>query len=151
MFKLEAYYLAAMTSCERLTNGVIQNSNAIMASVHVIEENFLRASKAVANATGAGDAKTSTQPISIPAVILEKEMLNLVFSLSELKSAVRTRLSSTLQDLNVILTDAAGANPIISDPEVFKAYQKYREVLVECIHTLEHFSDKLFEAKTYKK
>ncbi|MCM2461404.1 MULTISPECIES: hypothetical protein [Pseudomonas] len=145
MFKLKTYYLAAMTSCERLTDGVIQNSNAIMASVQVIEENFLRASKSVANATGAGDAKTSNQPISIPAVILEKEMLNLVFSLSELKSAVQTRLSSTLQDLNVSLTDAAGANPIISDPEVFKAYQEYREVLVKCIQALEHFRDELFE------
>ena len=148
MFTLETYYLAAMTSCERLTDGVIQNSNAIMTSVQIIEENFLRASKAVADATGAGDAKKHNQTVSLPTVILEKEMLNLVFSLSELKSAVQTRLSSTLQHLNVILTDAAGANPVISDPEALKAYQEYQEVLVRCIHTLEHFNDELFCTKS---
>jgi hypothetical protein len=145
MFKLEAYYLAAMTSCERLTDGVIQNSNAIMASVKIIEENFIRASKSIANATGAGAVKHPNQPISLPAVILEKEMLNLVFSLSELKNSVRARLSSTLEHLNVILTDAVGANPIITDPEVLEAYQDYRKVLINCISTLEQLNDELFD------
>ncbi|MFL9674535.1 hypothetical protein [Pseudomonas sp. 2822-17] len=144
MFKLEAYYLAAMTSCERLTDGVIQNSKAITASVKIIEENFIRVSKSVAHATGAGAAKNPNQPISLPAMILEKEMLNLVFSLSDLKNSTRARLSSTLEYLNVILTDAAAANPIISDTKVFK---EYREMLVKCIRTLEHFSDELFESQ----
>lgn len=145
MLKLEAYYLAAMTSCERLTDEIINNSHAIMASVKLIEETFLRASKVVIAATDVGVAKEANQPVSLPAVMLEKEMLNLVFSLSELKSSVQLRLSSTLQHLNEILTDAAIVNPRIKDPAVRKSYEEYREVLICSIHILNNLSDELFD------
>jgi len=146
MFTIQTYYLAAMTSCERLTHGVIQDSRDIMASVKLIEENFLRASKAVAAATvtNGDEIKIIIQPISLPAVILEKEMLNLVFSLSNLKNAVQTRLGTTLQHLNKILRCEAEANPIITDYEALRSYQEYQQTLIKCIQMLTNINRELF-------
>ena len=146
MFTLENCYAEAMNKCQILTEGVVQNTKAIMTYVQLLEETFLRAGNAVTAATGAGtDAlQKHAAVISLPAVMLEKEMLNLIFSLDDLKSVVKGRLGSTLHHLNNILTDAAAAQPVITDPTLMKIRRDYQNALVQCIITLDRLDDELF-------
>ncbi|WP_439870375.1 hypothetical protein ACTACT_10010 [Pseudomonas syringae] len=130
-----------------LTEGVVQNTNAIMMYVKLLEDTFLRAGTAVTAATVASTyaSQNDAAVISLPAVMLEKEMVNLIFSLDDLKSVVKGRLGSTLHHLNNILTDAAAFQPVITEPSLVKVRRDYQDALVQCIITLDLLNDELFK------
>ena len=139
----------AMQKCEVLTEGIVQNTAAILLSVTLIEETFLQGETALTAATSgsAGDAKNRQKVISLQAVMLRKAMLNLFFSLKDLNSVDKSMLGSTLLHLKGILTEAAATNPVITEPSLVIIRREYQDALVRCIISLERLDNEFFEAK----
>jgi len=146
MLKIEKFYVDAIARCEILTEDVVANTNAVMLSINLIEDTFLNAGRAVTAATrAAAHLNPKHQPVSLPAVMLEKEVANLMLSLSELKSTVKNRLGSTLQHLNQMLTEAAADMPVTREESASQVYTQYRQTLLKCITILERLEDHLFQ------
>lgn len=139
----------AMQKCEVLTEGIVQNTAAILLSVTLIEETFLQGETALTAATSgsAGDVKNRQKIISLQAVMLRKAMLNLFFSLKDLNSVDKSMLGSTLLHLKGILTEAAATNPVITEPSLVIIRREYQDALVRCIISLEHLDNEFFKAK----
>lgn len=139
----------AMKKCEVLTEGIVQNTAAILLSVTLIEETFLQGEITLTAATSgsAGDVKNRQKVISLQAVMLRKAMLNLFFSLKDLNSVDKSMLGSTLLHLKGILTDAAATNPVITEPSLVIIRREYQDALVRCIISLERLDNELFKAE----
>jgi hypothetical protein len=138
-----------MKKCEVLTEGIVQNTAAILLSVTLIEETFLQGEITLTAATSgsADDVKNRQKVISLQAVMLRKAMLNLFFSLKDLNSVDKSVLGSTLLHLKGILTEAAATNPVITEPSLVVIRREYQDALVRCIISLERLDNELFKAE----
>lgn len=145
MLNLESYYRNAMAKCEELTLEIVTNTNTVLSSIKILEEKIAGVGETVSAATDAGNHldKGVSQPVSLPAVMLDREMTDLFFSLNKLKTTVRTQLSIVLQQLKETLTDAIAATPTINDMTTLITYNRYQQVLITSIKKLECLEENL--------
>jgi hypothetical protein len=139
----------AMEKCKILTEGIVQNTAAILLSVTLIEETFLQGEidSFAAKSEIAGDAKNRQNVISLQAVMLRKAVLNLFLSLKDFNSVDKSMVGSTLLHLKGILKEAAAAtNSVITEPSLVIIRREYRDALVRCIISLERLDNEIFKA-----
>ncbi|MEE4678362.1 hypothetical protein V2K56_01730 [Pseudomonas alliivorans] len=95
------------------------------------------------NQMARNDSLGASQPIFLPAIILERDLISMKTAIKQLKVAIKTKVSSTIEQLKGVLENETNWNLSSSSLASLELTRNYQAILTDSIAELESVESKI--------